>query len=61
MHDLLERIRDGSRRGAYANERAVSTSIVVPILRLLGWDDSDPDQVMPEHATGRGCVARRGA
>lgn len=56
MEQLLNRIRDGLSRGAYPNERAVSTSIVVPILRALGWDDSDPDQVMPEHATGRGRV-----
>lgn len=56
MEQLLNRIRDGLSRGAYPNERAVSTSIVVPILRELGWDDSDPDQVMPEHSTGRGRV-----
>ncbi len=24
----------------------------MPILRLLGWDDSDPEQVMPEYASG---------
>lgn len=56
MDQLLHRIRDGLSRGAYPNERAVSTSIIVPILRALGWDDSDPDQVLPEHATGRGRV-----
>ena len=56
METLLNRIREGLTRGAYPNERAVSTSIVVPILRGLGWDDSDPDQVLPEHATGRGRV-----
>lgn len=56
MEQLLQRIRDGLARGAYPNERAVSTSIVVPILRALGWDDSDPEQVLPEHATGRGRV-----
>ena len=56
MEELIERVRDGLVRGAYPNERAVSTSIVVPILRSLGWDDSDPEQVLPEHATGRGRV-----
>lgn len=24
----------------------------MPILRELGWDDSDPDQVIPEHSSG---------
>lgn len=28
----------------------VSLSILLPILRALGWDDSDPDQVIPEYA-----------
>jgi hypothetical protein len=56
MRLLLQRIRDGLSRGAYPNERAVSTSIVVPILRELGWDDSDPTIVKPEYATGKGRV-----
>lgn len=56
MEELLQRIRDGLARGAYPNERAVSTSIVIPVLRALGWDDSDPEQVLPEHASGRGRV-----
>jgi predicted type IV restriction endonuclease len=49
MDDLIDRIRAGLERGLYPNERAVSTSIVVPILRSLGWDDSNPAQVMPEY------------
>ncbi len=56
MRQLLQRIRDGLSRGAYPNERAVSTSIVVPVLRELGWDDSDPTVVKPEYATGKGRV-----
>lgn len=56
MEALLQRIGDGLARGAYPNERAVSTSIVVPILRALGWDDSDPEQVMPEYSSGKGRV-----
>lgn len=56
MESLIERIRTGLERGLYPNERAVSTSIVVPILRALGWDDSDPAQVMPEYTNPRGRV-----
>lgn len=56
MLSLLQRIRGGLARGDYPNERAVSTSIVVPILRELGWDDSDPTVVKPEYATGKGRV-----
>jgi predicted type IV restriction endonuclease len=56
MEQLVERIRSGLIAGHYASERAVSTSIVVPILRTLGWDDSDPSQVIPEYANPRGRV-----
>lgn len=56
MENLIDRIRSGLDRGLYPNERAVSTSIVIPILRALGWDDSDPAQVMPEYTNPRGRV-----
>lgn len=56
MESLIDRIRAGLDGGLYPNERAVSTSIVVPILRSLGWDDSDPAQVMPEYTNPRGRV-----
>lgn len=56
MEQLVDRIRNGLTAGRYPNERAVSTSIVIPILRTLGWDDSDPSQVMPEYANPRGRV-----
>jgi predicted type IV restriction endonuclease len=56
LQELVARIQSGLDAGRYPNERAVSTSIVVPILRALGWDDSDPAQVMPEYANPRGRV-----
>lgn len=56
MDGLIDRIRAGPESGLYPSERAVSTSIVVPILRMLGWDDSDPAQVMPEYTNPRGRV-----
>ena len=52
----MESLIDWIDGGLYPNERAVSTSIVVPILRSLGWDDSDPAQVMPEYTNPRGRV-----
>lgn len=50
MEQLLARIRARLTEGAYPNEAAVSLSILLPLLRSLGWDDSDPLQVMPEYA-----------
>jgi len=36
------------------NEAAVRTQLVEPLLRLLGWDPSDPSQVTPESPTEEG-------
>lgn len=52
MEELIEKICRRLSDGAYPNEAAVSFSILMPILRTLGWDDSDPDQVIPEHSSG---------
>lgn len=42
--------------GGYPNEAQVSVSIVLPVLRELGWDDADPQQVCPEYGSGGGRV-----
>src|SRR5260221_3495446 len=56
MIELLTRIRDRLAQGAFPNEAAVSHGILVPLLQALGWDPAEPDQVMPEYASGRGRV-----
>ncbi|WP_419826215.1 hypothetical protein [Sphingomonas sp.] len=56
MKDLLERVRFRLAAGSYANEAAVSHGVVTPILNALGWDSSDPDQLVPEFSIGRGRV-----
>lgn len=52
MEDLIDKIQVRLKDGAYPNEAAISFSVVMPILRALGWDDSNPEQVMPEYASG---------
>jgi hypothetical protein len=52
LEQLIEKIQGRLLGGAYPNEAAISFSVVVPVLRALGWDDSDPGQVMPEYASG---------
>lgn len=49
MIGLITAIRDRLRAGAYTNEAAVREGIIVPVLRELGWDTNDPDQVSPEY------------
>jgi predicted type IV restriction endonuclease len=52
MEELIDRIQTRLRNGTYPNEAAVSFSVIMPFLRALGWDDSNPEQVMPEYASG---------
>jgi hypothetical protein len=56
MEELLTRIKERLSKDQYRNEAAISTSVVLPILRALGWDDSDPEQVAPEFTSGKGRV-----
>lgn len=56
MEQLLERVKRKLAQGAFASEAAVSFGIVVPILEELGWDASEPDEVIPEFSSGRGRV-----
>jgi hypothetical protein len=56
MEELIGKIRSRLTDGAYINEASVSHGVVTPILRALGWDDTDPAQVVPEYASGRGRV-----
>jgi predicted type IV restriction endonuclease len=56
MIEVLTRISDRLRAGAYANEAAVSHNIVSPILRELGWDTEDPQQFAAEYTNPRGRV-----
>lgn len=56
MQQLLERVRSKLQENAFPNEAAVSFGIVVPVLQALGWDPTEPEQVMPEFTTGKGRV-----
>lgn len=52
MEELIKKIQAQLANSAYSNEASVSIGIVLPLLRTLGWDDTDPDQVIPEYASG---------
>lgn len=45
----IERIR-AMENARNLNERTVQTALVLPILRTLGWDTADPDEVSMEHS-----------
>lgn len=56
LPDLIANIRHRLTESAYPNEAAVSVSVVLPVLRSLGWDDSDPAQISPEYTVPNGKV-----
>ena len=48
----VERIRSGSLE----NEAQVKQAIILPILRALDWDDTNPAEFKPEFSVGKGWV-----
>lgn len=48
----VERIRSGSLE----NEAQVKQAIILPILRALDWEDTNPAEFKPEFSVGRGRV-----
>lgn len=53
IKNLREKI-DAHRDLYQKNEAAVRQHIIDPVLRELGWNIEDPDQVLPEDSTGEG-------
>ena len=56
MIELLRDIEARLESRSYSNEAAVREGIVVPILRALGWNTFDPDEVRPEYPNPAGRV-----
>ena len=47
---LIKRIQALLGQGAYPNEAAISFNVLMPILAGLGWDVSDPSQIIAEYS-----------
>ncbi len=52
LRTAVERIQSGSLE----NEAQVKQAVILPILRALDWDDSDPAEFVPEFSAGNGRV-----
>ncbi|MCQ3811741.1 MAG: hypothetical protein KTV68_14430 [Acidimicrobiia bacterium] len=52
IEQALKRIQSGVLK----NEAQVKQAVIVPILRELGWDDSNPEEFLPEHQVDNGLV-----
>ena len=53
LHERIENARGLLRTGRLANEAAVSSGVVLPILDALGWPAFDPSIVAPEYGVGK--------
>ena len=45
----IEKIVDGLKQSNFENEAQVSQGIVLPLLKDLGWDIFNPNEVFPEY------------
>ena len=56
IEQTLKKVAERLRSGLLDNEEQVKTSSVLPILRALGWDPHDPEDVRAEYRAGGGRV-----
>lgn len=52
LDDILTKLKEGR----YRSEAAISTGIVLRVLRALDWQDHDTEVVWPEYTTMNGRV-----
>ncbi|MCK4322981.1 MAG: hypothetical protein KAW89_00525 [Armatimonadetes bacterium] len=50
LKTVAERAADRLRQGEALNERAVEYTVVMPIVRALGWNPENLDEMRPEYA-----------
>lgn len=48
LEQTLRKVIGHLNSGSLHSEAAVKASVVLPVLRKLGWDDTDPNEVKPE-------------
>lgn len=48
LEQTLRKVIGHLNSGSLDSEAAVKASVVLPVLRKLGWDDTDPNEVKPE-------------
>lgn len=53
MKEILKDAKGKLRSGQLANEAQVKQAVILPILRELGWDDTNPREFVPEYPVDR--------
>lgn len=49
IEEVLARTLELLRSGKLTNEAQIKQAAVIPILRALDWDDTNPDEVLPQY------------
>ena len=53
LEEVIEAAIQRIRSESLENEAQVKQAVILPILRALGWDDSDPAEFRPEYSVDR--------
>ena len=56
LEEALKKAVGRIRSGALENEAQVKQAVILPILRELDWDDSEPGEFVPELSVNEGFV-----
>ncbi len=56
LEEVLKKAVERINSGSLSNEAQVKQSVIVPILRALDWDDSEPAEFVPEFSVESGRV-----
>lgn len=56
LEEVLRKAVERINSGSLTNEAQVKQAVILPILRALDWDDSDPAEFVPEFSVDNGRV-----
>ena len=56
LEEVLKKAVERIHSGSLENEAQVKQAVIVPVLRALDWDDSDPAEFVPEFSADNGRV-----
>jgi len=56
LQNTLKTVANHLQSGNLKNEAQVKQAAILPVLRMLGWDDTDPNVLKPEYSVDQGAV-----
>ncbi len=56
LEEILRRIAKQLHSGRLQNEEQTKLAAILPVLRALGWDETNPSEFVPEHTVDNGRV-----